>query len=113
MDAQRTPDELNAENELICEKLLRWQPVRACRSRIKEWLDTPYGDDGAQWHTVVTPSFTTWAEAGLILDEIQKRSYDAQGAADVLLALGDLVIGGLLTPAAIRASVLEYVRRLP
>lgn len=101
------------ENELICEKLLGWKLAGRGSFGAKMWLDNPHGDDGAQWHTVPTPSFDTWADAGLILDEIQKRSYDAQGAADVLLALGDLVIGGLLTPAAIRASVLEYVRRLP
>jgi hypothetical protein len=113
MDAQRTPDELTAENELICEKLLGWKLAGRGTFGAKMWLDRPYGDDGEQWHTVVTPSFDNWADAGLTLDELQKRSYDARGAADVLLELGDKLIGALLTPAAIRAATIKYVRSLP
>jgi len=118
MNAQPTPDELTAENELICEKLLRWQPVRACRTRIKEWLDTPYGDDGAQWHTVVTPSFTAWAEAGLIMDALSE--------AGLKTVVGDKSVSGgwwctadaicqlrNTGPLAIRATALKYIRSLP
>jgi hypothetical protein len=120
-NSQRAPDTLStqAENELICEKLLRWNPVRACRNRIKEWLDTPYGDDGAQWHTVVTPSFTHWAEAGLILEALSSHcptleysdgKWDCYGGdpfESFFHAYADTA------PLAIRAAALEHIRRQP
>lgn len=105
MNASVSPDELTAENELICEKLLGW---------IRCLPGSKGARHGCTWSAYEdTPSFTTWADAGLILDELQRRSYDARGAADVLVELGDKLIGALLTPAAIRDAALKYTRSLP
>lgn len=118
MDAQRTPDELNAENALICERLLKWKPARLSGLGFQMWRPDPYGDDGAQWAERSTPSFDTWADAGLILDalpreleyvvgycDIEKQWYCGQSiGADTYADTG---------PVAIRAAALEYIRSLP
>jgi hypothetical protein len=114
MDAQRTPDELTAENELICEKLLGWSKA--------QW----FGDWAGNWNRpdggmcAGTPSFTHWAEAGLILDAFAKNDI----AFDVYQD-GEWSVGfyGKHTkchtrasetgPVAIRAAALAYVRSLP
>lgn len=115
MDAQRTPEALStqAENELICEKLLGW----------KRYVPDAYEGQDRRWKRTITlpgitgdvkehtPSFTTWAEAGLILEALQKLSYDKRSAADVLVLLGDRLIGALLTPADIRAAALDYLKQ--
>jgi hypothetical protein len=105
----RTPDELASENALICEKLLGWK--RNEHNGTVWWVEES-SLAYAPTHFVVPP-FVDWTDAGLLLDELQKRSYDARGAADVLLELGDKLIGALLTPAAIRVATLKYVRSLP
>lgn len=117
MDAQRTPDELTAENELICEKLLGWKLGGRGRFGAKMWLDSPNGDDGDQWHTVPTPSFTTWADAGLIVDSFQQEMakihpVSAIVAGKMLGRLADAVYCARLNPAVIRAAALEYIRSL-
>lgn len=119
---QLSPDfrTTQAEDELICEKLLRWKRAQSCGAQ--EWYDDPYGDDGAQWHTVYTPSFDHWADAGLILDAFAPLggsvvmyvphhehhwSCSPPGGRDVA------VIDGDTGPEAIRAAALEYIRSLP
>lgn len=106
---QGSPDELTTlstlrESQLICEKLLGWQP---CEIKGKAGV--------VSWHTngriLPTPSFDNWAEAGLILDALQKLSYDKRAAADVLISLGDLLIGARLTSAFIRAAALDYIKQ--
>lgn len=65
-DTTLTPEQVS-ENELICKKLLGWHP--------------PGGHADIWWHKpngrIVPkdemPTFTTWAEAGLILDALRAR----------------------------------------
>lgn len=106
-NSQRAPDlQLSRrQNELICEKLLRWQ------RRPSEPKDLWYSPEDGKRIWGDSPSFTNWAEAGLILDVLQKLSYDKRLAADVLVLLGDRLIGALLTPADIRAAALDYIKQ--
>lgn len=97
------------ENERICEKLLGWR--RLTHNGVTWW--EPPSTGKFQPTMLAALSFETWDEAGLILDELQRLSYDRRSAADVLLKLGDLVIGALLTPAAIRAAVLALIGEKP
>ena len=110
MDAPRTPDELTAENALICEKLLGWIRHNYPANDSPAW-EVPSKAGEFQPTIFVTPSFTTWAEAGLILDALQKLSYDKRSAADVLVMLGDRLIGARLTPADIRAAALDDIKQ--
>lgn len=99
-----------AENELICEKLLGWKPSPDSCNR---WIDSR----GAFIH--VTPTFTTWAEAGLILDALRPTAptlsysegkWDCFGGdpyKDFFHAYAET------GPLAIRAAALEYIRSLP
>lgn len=112
------------ENELICERLLGW-----VRSEVPGtfgatmWYPTPYGSDGEQWRAVVTPTFTTWAEAGLILDALAKagrfpslgETRSSRWAGTYLNDPRDLersqnLSYGATGPLAIRAAALEYIR---
>lgn len=66
MTEQRTPEAMStqAENELICEKLLGWH---RCSPGSKGHRN------GYQWQEErCTPWFSTWADAGLILDALAK-----------------------------------------
>ncbi len=103
---QRTPDELRQESELICEKLLGWERLAGAAWSVV-WNDKT--TRGQQWPR--TPAFDTWADAGLILEALQNagtaESYDA------LRALDATFYNCRLTPTAIRAVAVEYVRRLP
>lgn len=124
MDTQRSPDELTAENELICEKLLGWKPAPVTALGLKSWYPNPYGDDGEQWRSEPTPSFDTWAEAGLILEALTARRDhgwclgDAEPARDVrCFSMG---IHGYkynairqTGPEAIRDAALYFIRSLP
>lgn len=94
------------ENQLICEKLLRWKRS-GFRGPIWYWLPTPYGDDGAQWHEVTTPAFTTWEDAGLILDALAAK-WPASKVFFRGLG-GSMILGGLTAPE-VRAAALEYIR---
>lgn len=99
----RTPDELATENALICEKLLGWHrpppPPAGCYNTI-DWSESR-----------TTPSFTTWADAGLILDWLMGHiGPNLEGIRDGL-ALN--LRGRTLSPEKVRAAALEYIRSLP
>jgi hypothetical protein len=114
---QRTPDELGIENEAICETLLGWKRS----SIVGHWFPS-------QEHagTVRTPSFTTWADAGLILDALTQKerhfidvgntpSTGGQIWQIAIHARGHTVRKEYLStgPLAIRAAALAYIRSLP
>jgi hypothetical protein len=113
MDAQRTPDELTAENELICEKLLGWE----VRPRFGNNPCGLFFPDGRIANGLY--SFTTWAEAGLILEALSSHcptleysdgKWDCYGGdpfESFFHAYADTA------PLAIRAAALEHIRRQP
>jgi len=113
-----SPDEssTDAENELICEKLLGWRKCSTFGAQCAGWTRP---DSAA--HSDNTPDFTTWAEAGLILDALSSRSVDptleySDGKWDCYG--GDPFESFIHAyrdtgPLAIRAAALEYIRRLP
>ena len=121
-----TPDALStdAENELICEKLLNWK--RCPSAGEQQWYCNYDRRDPASgpFLTVVTPSFTTWAEAGLILEamtaaKVEWDIHTAQvGGSSVQVVLWhcsrriptDWIDSA---PLAIRSAALEYIRSLP
>jgi hypothetical protein len=111
---QPTPDELTAENELICEKLLQWRLLGRSGSSMTIW-SLPNGRDGRQG----TPSFTTWADAGLILDAltINRVVFDVyHHDEDFMCSFGGMPVtisSATTGPLAIRAAALEYIRSLP
>jgi len=112
MTDQLTEVDMVAENELICEKLLGWK--RLIYTTCILWERPPNG-------VTETPSFTTWADAGLILDEFESRApaerVDSVNyrsvAGEQMKKLGVLLSRGELRPLAIRAAALDYVRSLP
>jgi hypothetical protein len=57
------------ENQLICEKLLGWKLERGGQGGF-DWWEMPNGDEMT---TSETPAFTTWVDAGLILDALSMR----------------------------------------
>lgn len=106
MDAQRTPDELSAENALICEKLLGWKQS----SILGYWFPSP-----CHVGTLKTPAFDTWASAGRILEalEIKREPIDVfHEDEDWSAELGVYRCTGRGTtgPLAIRAAALEYIK---
>lgn len=80
MSAPLSPDlQLSRqENELICEKLLGW----------KRYVPDAHEGQDRRWKRAITlpgitgdvkeatPSFTTWADAGLILEALKARGMD-------------------------------------
>lgn len=116
MDTQRTPDELGIENEAICEKLLDWKRS----SIVGYWFPSQ-----ERVGTVRTPSFITWADAGLILNALAFRgfSFDLSHTQteDGLMQFGLIVwfpgkrytVDTDMPQLAIRAAALEYIRSLP
>ena len=110
MSEQRTPEEeyvlqLHTENVSIVEKLLGWK--RAGDPDVPIWLKPATETRREeQWYT---PSFTTWAEAGLIIDALQ--SVVGWEPARARSQLGWLLKTSELTPLAIRAAALEYIGR--
>jgi hypothetical protein len=109
---QVTADALStqAENELICEKLLGWHrppaPPPGCYNTI-DWSESR-----------TTPAFTTWAEAGLIIDRFEELapvervdsvSYSSC-AERQMVDLAKLLRVGRLRPADVRAAALEYIK---
>lgn len=107
-------DALTPENELICEKLLGW--VRAPSCGEQEWLVVEDIDDVPLQRT--TPSFATWAEAGLILDRFEELapvervdsiSYSSC-AEQQMVDLSKLLRVGKLRPADIRTAALVWVK---
>jgi hypothetical protein len=111
MSELRTPDELTAENELICEKLLGWKKAPWFGGWAGNW-DRPDGGMCAG-----TPSFTTWAEAGLILDALNVRYDNAEVRGELsmlwIAKAGEHAAAGDTGPIAIRAAALGYIRSLP
>lgn len=103
-DTQRTPDELTAENELICEKLLGWKPCS--RHVVHGWMEWAV-EPGPKFYR--TPTFDSWREAGLILVAMQITMHRP----DLLAELADKLAEGVMTPSEIRAAAVEYVRSLP
>jgi len=110
----RTPEDRVTQNELICEKLLGWvkRPSDIPGISFSGWC-VPNGPDES------TPSFTTWAEAGLILEAIDKIGLD-EGSVDVgngvnlwYCERGQRISQAATGPLAIRAAALEYIRSLP
>lgn len=106
MDAQRTPDELIAENKLICAKLLGWTPDDG------GWIKS----DGYMYGGCGTPTFTTWAEAGLILEALATTLvYFEHGFDDTdnewFCEIRPLhTIWATSGPLAIRGAVVEYLK---
>lgn len=100
------------ENELICEKLLGWKRW-AGRGQVWKGL---WSTKNFQIQTTDTPTFTTWAEAGLILDALDAiepevilrkfRVNDVNWTARTCKSEGF----GNTGPLAIRAMALEYLR---
>jgi hypothetical protein len=107
-----TPQE---ENELICEKLLGWSRV-------------PFEDaGGARWRcgadnpiaTRRTPDFTTWADAGLIIEafaELEQRPdislYGKEWFCLINSTEDDESVGHETGPAAVRATALAYLAKI-
>lgn len=101
MNAQLPPEDRVIQNEIICEKLLGWvkRPSDIPGISFSGWC-VPNGPDES------TPSFTTWADAGLILEALQanhERSFS------VLRSLSKILKGGLLEPADVRAAALVHI----
>lgn len=117
MTEQRTPDELTAENELICEKLLGWTRPGGYRDI---WWHQPNGRIIPKGEM---PSFTTWADAGLILDAMGRDHHidfgkNSHGGEQWFCAfentgsntpVGEDYAG--TGPLAVRAAALDYIRR--
>ena len=107
-EAHRTPDAMSTENELICEKLLGWKRTD---SRSPAIYVTDIEDVGR-----VAPSFTTWAEAGLILHALRLKgqTFFALNSREAgwYFDLPDGATQGYFHsgPLAIRAAALEYIR---
>lgn len=97
------------ENELICEKLLGW--VRECRESEPGWIEELFWRLSDGTRESETPTFTTWAEAGLILEALQRlvNSPHWQAGEALLGKLGGVLINGQFTPTAIRAAALVYL----
>ena len=103
MNEQRTKDELTTENELICEELLHWKPTH------RGWLK----NDGYMYAGCGTPSFTTWAEAGLIFDALQAKYEDVSVTGEVggwVARAGSQSYFGDTGPLAIRHAALDYIK---
>jgi hypothetical protein len=98
------------ENELIAEKLLRWERIDSVTWR---------NPDGS-FNGEPLPAFTTWADAGLILEALHARHVEVNmwtklGRWNVLLTPPDRPSIGAgneagCLEAIIRAAALEYIR---
>lgn len=131
MDTHRTPDALStqAENELICDRLLGWKRCPSCGEQ--QWYCNYDLRDptSGPFRTLVTPSFTTWAEAGLILEAFESlhigraiswQTHHSGDCRDRHHASLEWGIGehaskfaqgvAAAAPLAIRAAALAYIR---
>ena len=113
----RAPDALStqAENELICEKLLGWKPRKCFSPYDGRFMGYDFLDGRRE---TTAPSFTTWADAGLILDQfeglapverVDSISYSSC-AEQQMVDLAKLLRVGRLRPADIRAAALKYIK---
>lgn len=107
------------ENELICEKLLGW----------KRGLHLWKRPDGTYVDPKLEPTFTTWAEAGLILDALaalfvrprlaceEARKVPAASLYRWRCSIGRIGLEHTAVantaPLAIRETALKYIRSLP
>lgn len=123
-NAQLPPDELTAENELICTKLLGLTKHCGAPS-CPDWRTA---DGKRYWNN---PTFDNWADAGLILDALlgqfcavevcTAKWTDGEVRSGVQITPYDprerrtLTTHGLPLsgPLALRAAALEYIRSTP
>lgn len=68
-----TPENQLAENELICEKLLGWERRKCFSQYDGRFMGYDFLDGKRE---TTAPSFTTWADAGLILEALKARGMD-------------------------------------
>jgi hypothetical protein len=102
------------ENELICAKLLGWERranIGTADGRAM-WLHHPATKVGAP-----TPTFTTWIDAGLILDALERAGeyFEVRRDEGRWECLEALFVNWAAKhptsgPLAIRAAALEYIR---
>lgn len=103
------------ENELICEKLLGWRrlPTGRWNNGLGNEYSNIYGD---QWP--LTPSFTTWADAGLILEALVARNEVTLNGDSRFKSIWTCELGNggsdahMSGPLAIRAAALSYIESL-
>jgi hypothetical protein len=110
------------ENELICLKLLGWRrrDPAECRGKWQIHPDRFYDMPNT------TPIFTTWADAGLILDalrgkgmvvhffsEMNKFHVETFARDSESSRIGLFDADASTGPLAIRSAALEYIRSLP
>lgn len=113
MKPQLSPEDLISQSELICEKLLGWKkrPSDIPGMGFSGWC-VPNGPDES------TPSFATWAEAGLILEALSARGtnpsmdyrdgkWDCYGGDPFESFFHAYADTG---PLAIRAAALQYIK---
>lgn len=101
-----SPENMLAGNELICAKLLGWKLVYG------GWIKS----DGYMYSGCGTPTFTTWAGAGLIIEALAMLNAfpDLNYGIDRVWKCSvsnDRYHRGDTGPLAIRAAALEYIRR--
>jgi hypothetical protein len=123
MSELRTPDFLStdAQNELICEKLLGWRKCSSFGAQCAGWTRP---DSAA--HSDNAPGFTTWAEAGLILEALGARSIRWHLTRSVQFGVFIFSLDPIGNPwgewqekrdrngpLAIRAAALAYIRSTP
>jgi hypothetical protein len=112
MSEQRTPDELTAENDLICTKLLGLTKHCSAPS-CPDWRTA----DGKRFWS--NPTFDNWADAGLILNALAatavyfEHGYDDNDNEWFCEIRPHWSIWATTGPLAIRAAALEYIRSLP
>lgn len=108
-----TPEQSVRENELICKKLLGWIPHPR---EVAGLVHIAYWNHPSEDCALPTPSFTTWAEAGLILERLYQRwQYPVVHAIAGETWRCELVTNGMSAkantgPLAIRAAALEYIK---
>lgn len=95
------------ENELIVEKLLKWERIDSVTWR---------NPDGS-FNGEPLPAFTTWADAGLILDALERAGeyFEVRRDEGRWECLEALFVNWAAKhptsgPLAIRAAALEYIR---
>lgn len=109
--SQPAPDELNAENALICEKLLGWT-----QSSVKGYW---YPSD-KHAGSVSTPTFTSWHHAGLLLEALAKAgqrpdvSHYNDGEWHCMVNATDECVPTMFRtgPLAIRDAALAYIEAI-
>jgi uncharacterized iron-regulated membrane protein len=109
MEDRLRREQTQTENELLCEKLLGW-------------IKHEYRDDSLAWEMppkageyqptiFYTPSFTTWSDAGLILDalfDVHRRAYPDESVTKLTIEWDRSKCSTL--PTGVRAAALEYIR---